>query len=102
MSTTKAVSKSKSTLEKPREKKYFGRFKKPLAELPNLVKQQLDSFEWISTDGLKEVFKEISPINDYSEKKFELDFVNFEIAQGKFIRISNMQHVLHQRFLNPN
>ena len=35
-------------------------------------------------EGLKEVFKEISPINDYSAKKFELEFVNFEIDKPKF------------------
>ncbi|MDP6387733.1 MAG: DNA-directed RNA polymerase subunit beta [Candidatus Pacebacteria bacterium] len=70
--------------EKPKKKKYFGRFKKPLVSLPNLVKPQLDSFRWIIEVGLKEVFKEISPINDYSEKKFELEFVNFEIGEPKF------------------
>ncbi|MFQ5661773.1 MAG: DNA-directed RNA polymerase subunit beta [Candidatus Paceibacteria bacterium] len=80
MSTKKEVTKSK---EKLLEKKYFGRFKKPLAPFPNLVEPQLDSFEWIIKDGLKEVFKEVSPINDYSEKKFELEFVNFEIDKPK-------------------
>ncbi len=77
MSTKKETTKSI-------EKKYFGRFKKPLVELPNLVEPQLDSFNWIIKTGLKEVFKEISPINDYSEKKFELEFVNFEIDKPKF------------------
>lgn len=66
------------------EKKYFGRYKEPLVPLPNLVKPQLDSFEWVIKEGLKEVFKEISPINDYSAKKFELEFVNFEIDKPKF------------------
>jgi DNA-directed RNA polymerase subunit beta len=65
-------------------KKHFGRFKESLVPLPNLVKPQLDSFAWVIKDGLKEVFKEISPINDYSGKKFELEFVNFEIDKPKF------------------
>ncbi len=29
--------------------------------------------------GLKEVFDEFSSIKDYSDKKFELDFTDFEI-----------------------
>lgn len=81
MNVKKEVTKSK---EKPLEKRYFGRFKKPLVPLPNLVEPQLNSFNWILKDGLKEVFKEISPINDYSGKKFELEFVNFEIDKPKF------------------
>ncbi len=75
---------TKKTSTKSREQKHFGRFKDSLVPLPNLIKPQLDSFEWIIKDGLKEVFKEISPINDYSGKKFELEFVNFEIDKPKF------------------
>ena len=75
---------TKKETTKSLEKKYFGRFKKPLVPLPNLVKPQLNSFDWILKTGLKEVFKEISPINDYSGKKFELEFVNFEIDKPKF------------------
>lgn len=65
-------------------KKYFSRFKKPLSELPNLVESQAVSFSWLLKTGLKEIFKEFSPIRDYSEKKFELEFVNFEIGTPKY------------------
>ena len=75
---------TKKTASKQREQKHFGRFKKPLVPLPNLIKPQLDSFQWIISDGLKEIFKEISPINDYSGKKFELQLVSFEIDKPKF------------------
>ena len=63
------------------EKKYFGKFKKPLIELPNLVQDQLNSYKWLMEEGIKEVLKEFSPIRDYSEKKFELDFKSFEIGK---------------------
>ena len=66
-----------------REKKFFGRFKKPLAPLPNLVDHQMTSFRWLMEDGIKEVLKEFSPIKDYADKKFEISFVGFEIAKPK-------------------
>jgi DNA-directed RNA polymerase subunit beta len=84
MDTTKASNVSTSVPKGQMVKKHFGRFKESLVPLPNLVKPQLDSFAWVIKDGLKEVFKEISPINDYSGKKFELEFVNFEIDKPKF------------------
>ena len=67
-----------------REKKYFSRYKKPLVEFPNLIENQLVSFNWLVESGLKEVFKEFSPINDYSEKKFQLDFTSFTLGEPKF------------------
>jgi DNA-directed RNA polymerase subunit beta len=67
----------------PREKKYFGRFKKPLTEMPDLVVSQVDSFKWLIEKGLKEVFEEFSSIKDFSERKFQLDFVGFELDQPK-------------------
>ena len=48
-----------------RPKKYFGAYKPPLAELPNLVAPQLASFAWLREQGLKEVFAEFSSIKDY-------------------------------------
>ncbi len=64
-------------------KKYFGKFKKPLAPLPNMVEAQIKSFDWLLKDGLKEVFAEFSSIKDYSDKKFELDFTGFELTPPK-------------------
>jgi len=64
--------------------KHFGRFKKPLSELPNLVESQMVSYNWILKEGLKEIFKEFSPIKDYSDKKFDLEFVSFEVGVPKY------------------
>ncbi|MEI6659845.1 MAG: DNA-directed RNA polymerase subunit beta [bacterium] len=66
------------------EKKYFARYKKPLVEFPNLIENQLVSFNWLVEKGLAEVFKEFSPINDYSDKKFQLSFVSFALGAPKF------------------
>lgn len=66
------------------EKKYFSKYRKPLASLPDLVELQLASYRWLVTDGLKDVFKEFSPIKDYSEKKFELTFADFAVEEPKY------------------
>ncbi|HVS79418.1 MAG TPA: DNA-directed RNA polymerase subunit beta, partial [Candidatus Paceibacterota bacterium] len=65
-------------------KKVFGRFKKPLVDVPYLVESQIDSYNWLIEEGLKEVFSEFSSIKDYSEKKFQLDFTGFELAEPKY------------------
>ncbi|KND49056.1 MAG: DNA-directed RNA polymerase, beta subunit [Parcubacteria bacterium C7867-005] len=67
-----------------REKKYFGKFREPLTEMPDLVVSQVDSFKWLVEKGLKEVFEEFSSIKDFSERKFQLDFVGFELDKPKF------------------
>ena len=65
-------------------KKYFSRYKKPLAEIPNLVEMQKKSYEWLVEYGLKELFQEFSPISDYSKKKFDLEFTGFELSEPRF------------------
>ena len=67
-----------------RPKKYFGKFKKPLTSLPDLVLPQIKSFEWLLKHGLEEVFKEFSSIKDYAGKKFELDFTGFKLSEAKY------------------
>jgi DNA-directed RNA polymerase subunit beta len=57
--------------------KFFGKFKEPLVELPNLVESQLESFEQLVKDGAAKVFKEFSPINDHAGKKFSLTLSDF-------------------------
>lgn len=69
--------------EKTRPKKYFGRYKKPLVEFPNLIEAQVKSFTWLLEKGISEVFKEFSPIVDYSGKKFQLDFTSFSVGESK-------------------
>ena len=64
--------------------KTFGAYRAPFVQFPDFVGHQRGSFNWLLTDGLKELFKEFSPITDYSGKKFELQFESFEIAEPKY------------------
>ncbi len=63
-----------------RPQKHFGKYRKPLAPFPNFVEAQLDSFKWLVREGIGEIFKEFSPIKDYTGKKFDLEFVSFELV----------------------
>ena len=65
-------------------KKYFSRFKEPLATLPNFVEAQVSSFNALIEKGIAEVLKEFSPIEDYAKKKFELSFTGFELTRPKY------------------
>ncbi|MEK7142474.1 MAG: DNA-directed RNA polymerase subunit beta, partial [Patescibacteria group bacterium] len=49
----------------------------------NLVKMHTDSYQWLITEGLAELFKEFSPISDYSQKKFTLEFSGFSLEETK-------------------
>ncbi|NCN52485.1 DNA-directed RNA polymerase subunit beta [Candidatus Parcubacteria bacterium] len=64
-------------------KKYFKKYRPPLVELPDLIQPQRESYKWFVETALKEVFKEFSPISDYSDKKFELVFKKYELGKAK-------------------
>ncbi len=49
-------------------------------EMPNLIEVQKDSYQWFLKEGLKEVFEDISPIEDYSGH-LSLEFVDFELCE---------------------
>jgi DNA-directed RNA polymerase subunit beta len=66
-----------------RPKKYFNKHRKPISELPNLFEGQIESFNWLLKEGIKEVFSEFDSIKDYSEKKFELKFLDFSFDDPK-------------------
>lgn len=63
------------------EKKYFGKFKEPMIELPDMVNSQLESYKWFMDQGLQEVLSEFTPIKDTSGKKFEMEFKGFEFEK---------------------
>lgn len=52
-------------------------------ELPNLIEIQTKSFDWFIHEGIKELFKEISPIKDHAEK-LELYFGDYEFDEPKY------------------
>jgi DNA-directed RNA polymerase subunit beta len=47
-------------------------------ELPNLIEVQKDSYEWFVRDGLREVFRDISPITDYTGNLI-LEFLDYSL-----------------------
>ena len=55
-----------------KNKKYFAKYKEPLAPLPNLIEGQLNSFKWLVKAGLKEVFDEYvtNKFYNYQSKKY--------------------------------
>ena len=66
------------------KQKTFAKYKEALAPMPNLVEAQRDSFENLLKNGVGEIFKEFSPLEDYSGKKFELAFSKVTIGEPKY------------------
>ena len=54
-------------------KRYYSR-NRGFLDVPNLIQVQLDSFNWLKSEGLTELFAEISPIEDFKGGRFELTF----------------------------
>ena len=55
---------------------------KEVLEMPNLIEVQKNSYEWFLSEGLREVFDDISPIADYSGH-FSLEFVDFRLCEDE-------------------
>ena len=53
---------------------------KDVLEMPNFIEVQKNSYQWFLTDGLKEAFKDISPITDYTGQ-LSLEFVDFQLCR---------------------
>jgi len=64
--------------------KVFSSHSKALVAQPNLVEIQTQSYQWFLKTGLKELFKEVSPIKDYTGKDLELHFVDYYFDEPKY------------------
>ncbi len=51
-------------------------------EIPNLLGVQTDSFQWLIDEGLREVFRDISPIEDFAGNLI-LEFVDYYVSEEK-------------------
>ncbi len=51
--------------------------------MPSLIQIQLDSFDWFKKEGLRDLFSEISPIEDFTGKNLKLEFFVPDDAFGK-------------------
>jgi DNA-directed RNA polymerase subunit beta len=65
------------------ERKPFARIPEVLP-IPNLIELQLDSFNWFIEHGLRELFDEISPIQDFTGRVMELRFREYEFEGPKY------------------
>ncbi|WP_026493588.1 MULTISPECIES: DNA-directed RNA polymerase subunit beta [unclassified Butyrivibrio] len=61
---------------------------KEVLEMPNLIEVQKNSYQWFLDEGLKEVFNDISPIEDYSGK-LSLEFVDFKLCEDEIDKNKN-------------
>ena len=53
-------------------------------DMPNLIEVQKNSYNWFLKEGLKEVFRDISTIEDYSGN-LVLDFIDYRLdSQPKY------------------
>ena len=55
---------------------------KKVPEMPNLIEVQTNSYNWFLTDGLKEVFDDISPIADFAGH-LSLEFIDFTLCRDE-------------------
>ena len=53
---------------------------KEVLEMPNFIEVQKDSYQWFLDEGLREVFRDISPIEDYAGH-LSLEFVDFKLCE---------------------
>lgn len=86
---------------KKRERRDYSRVKMNI-DLPNLIDVQTDSFEWFVTEGLQELFEDISPIENFTGD-LELYFSGFEFADEKYtIRQAKDKELTYARPLYVN
>ncbi|MFB4170076.1 DNA-directed RNA polymerase subunit beta [Virgibacillus sp. JSM 102003] len=65
-----------------RQRRSYARISEVL-ELPNLIEIQTASYEWFLEEGLREMFKDISPIEDFTGN-LSLEFVDYSLGEPKY------------------
>ena len=65
-----------------RQRRSFARIKEVL-ELPNLIEIQTASYEWFLEEGLREMFHDISPIEDFTGN-LSLEFIDYSLGEPKY------------------
>jgi DNA-directed RNA polymerase subunit beta len=63
------------------DQKTFSDYQQPIIDYPNLVRDQLESFQEVVDEGIWDLFQEFSPITDHNEEKFSFEFVDIEIGE---------------------
>jgi len=57
---------------------------KLVSSLPYLLTLQKESWNWFWQEGLRELFQEISPIRDYTQKELELWFEDYKLDEPNY------------------
>ncbi|GKV68448.1 DNA-directed RNA polymerase subunit beta [Sporosarcina sp. NCCP-2716] len=65
-----------------RQRRSFARISEVL-DLPNLIEIQTASYEWFLEEGLREMFHDISPIQDFTGN-LSLEFVDYQLGEPKY------------------
>ena len=65
-------------------RKVFSKHQAEKFEAPNLLQVQTDSYRWFLDVALKELLKEISPIEDWTGNEMELHFKDFKLDEAKY------------------
>ncbi|MGG0643998.1 DNA-directed RNA polymerase subunit beta [Sporosarcina gallistercoris] len=65
-----------------RQRRSFARISEVL-DLPNLIEIQTESYEWFLEEGLREMFHDISPIQDFTGN-LSLEFVDYQLGEPKY------------------
>ncbi len=66
-----------------KERKYWSKAPAIVPQL-NLIQIQLDSYNWFLKEGIKEVLKEISPVEDFTGKNWTLELGSFYFSKPKY------------------
>ena len=64
------------------DKKHFADYKAPAVGLPPLAEAQLNSYAWFFKKGIRELFDEVSPVPDFTEKEFSLELVSYYLDES--------------------
>ncbi len=75
---------------KHRTRRSYSRISEVL-ELPNLIELQTDSYKWFLDKGLKEMFADITPIEDHTGN-LALEFLDYELQTPKYTVSEARQH----------
>ncbi|KWZ86403.1 DNA-directed RNA polymerase, beta subunit [Heyndrickxia coagulans] len=65
-----------------RQRRSYARIKEIL-ELPNLIEIQTASYQWFLDEGLREMFQDISPIEDFAGN-LSLEFIDYSLGEPKY------------------
>ena len=65
-----------------RKRRNYARISEVL-ELPNLIEIQTKSYDWFLKEGLLEMFRDISPIEDFTGN-LSLEFVDYRLGEPKY------------------